>query len=187
MQLLENAGPRLSINEVRSLEDTVALSLWELKWQATLLGSLGLLAVVLAAFGLYGVTQRTREIGIRMALGAQPGAIQQMVIGSGLRAAAVGIAAALLLSACSVRLLRDYLYGLSPFDPIRVRSGQPCVVGDRRPGMLAPSATRHPRRSPESVAARVIAGGKYQHTLTSILQASQHNRPGFFPITAVKR
>jgi predicted permease len=123
MQLVESTGPRLRIGEVRSLGEAVALSLWVLKWQAALLGSLGLLAVILAAIGLYGVmsygvTQRTREIGIRMALGAQPDAIQQMVIGRGLRIAGVGIAAGLLLSACTVRLLRDYLYGLSPFDPI---------------------------------------------------------------------
>ncbi len=123
MQLVESAGPRLQIGELRSLEDAVALSLWELKWQTALLGSLGLLAMVLSAMGLYGVmsysvTQRTREIGIRMALGAQPAAVRRMVIARALFIAAIGVAAGLLLSAFSVRLLRNYLYGLSPFDPV---------------------------------------------------------------------
>ncbi len=123
MQLVESAGPRLRIGEVRSLDDAVALSLWELKWQAALAGSLGLLAIVLAALGLYGVmsygvTQRTREIGIRMALGAQPAAVRRMIVARGLRIALAGIAAGLLLSAFSVRLLGNYLYGLSPFDPL---------------------------------------------------------------------
>src|ERR1017187_7583187 len=90
--------------------------------QAALLGSLGLLAIVLAAIGVagvmaYAVSQRTREIGIRMALGAQPGDVQWMVLAQGLRITGIGIVAGLLVSAASVRLLRNYLYGLSPFDP----------------------------------------------------------------------
>jgi putative ABC transport system permease protein len=122
MQVAQSAGPRLRIGEIQTLEDAVAISLWEVKWQAALLGSLGLLAIILAAIGLagvmaYAVSQRTREIGIRMALGAQPGEVQWMVLAQGLRIAGIGIVAGLLVSAASVRLLRNYLYGLSPFDP----------------------------------------------------------------------
>ena len=122
MQVAQSAGPRLRIGEIQTLEDAVAVSLWEVKWQAALLGSLGLLAIVLAAIGVagvmaYAVSQRTREIGIRMALGAQPGDVQWMVLAQGLRITGIGIVAGLLVSAASVRLLRNYLYGLSPFDP----------------------------------------------------------------------
>jgi ABC-type antimicrobial peptide transport system permease subunit len=64
------------------------------------------------------VAQRTREIGVRMALGAMPLDVQWMVLAHGLRITAIGIAGGLLLSAATVRLLRGFLYGLSPFDPI---------------------------------------------------------------------
>jgi ABC-type antimicrobial peptide transport system permease subunit len=66
----------------------------------------------------YAVSQRTREIGIRMALGAEPGDVQWMVFAQGLRITGIGVACGLALSAGSVRLMRSYLYGLSPFDPV---------------------------------------------------------------------
>jgi predicted permease len=123
MQIVQSAAPRLRTAGVQSLEDEVALSLWEVKWQTALLGSLGLLALILAAMGLYGVvaynvSQRTREIGVRMALGATPGVVRRMVLAQGLRITGIGVVAGLLLSAGSVRVMRSYLYGLSPFDPI---------------------------------------------------------------------
>jgi putative ABC transport system permease protein len=122
LQILERAGPNLRIYEVQSLQDSLALTFWEVRWRAGLLASLGLLAVVLAAIGLYGVvayavSQRTREIGVRMALGAAPGDVQWMVLARGLRITGLGIACGLLLSAATVRLLRSFLYGVSPYDP----------------------------------------------------------------------
>src|ERR1019366_5815326 len=76
-----------------------------------------------ATSGLYGVvvyavSQRTREIGVRMALGARPGDVLWMVLARGLRITGIGVIAGLVLSAVTVRLMRAYLYGLSPFDPI---------------------------------------------------------------------
>jgi predicted permease len=124
---LVRENPDFTVYEVKTLEDAVAASLWEIKWQAGLLASLGLaslglLAIVLAAMGLYGVvayavSQRTREIGVRMALGAAPGDVQWMVLAHGLRIIGLGILGGLLLSAATVRLLRSFLYGLSPYDP----------------------------------------------------------------------
>ncbi|MBZ5586804.1 MAG: FtsX-like permease family protein, partial [Acidobacteriia bacterium] len=123
LRIARNSGPGLQMDEPASLEDEIARSLWSAKWQAALLGSLGLLALALAAIGLYGVvafsvSQRTREIGVRMALGAKPGDVQWMALGRGLRITAAGLAAGLVLSAGTVRMLRSYLYGLSPFDPV---------------------------------------------------------------------
>ena len=123
LNVVQGAGANLRIHETESLEGAIALSLWEVKWQAALLGSVGLLAMVLAAIGLYGVvayavSQRTHEIGVRMAMGASPGDVEWMVLGHGLRITAAGILGGLLLSAGTVRLLRSYLYGLSPFDPV---------------------------------------------------------------------
>jgi predicted permease len=128
LRVAQSGGPNLSIFDVQSLEDEASRSLWELKWQASLLGGVGLLAAVLAAIGLYGVvaysvSRRTHEIGIRMALGAAPADVQRMVLGLGLRITAAGIACGLLVSAATVRLLRGFLYGMSPFDTLAFAAG----------------------------------------------------------------
>jgi predicted lysophospholipase L1 biosynthesis ABC-type transport system permease subunit len=123
IDLVQRSGGNLRFSESEALSDAVARSLWQVKWQASLLAAVGLLAIVLAAIGVYGVVacsvaQRTREIGVRTALGAVPLDVQWMVLAHGLRITAIGIAVGLLLSAATVRLLRGFLYGLSPFDPI---------------------------------------------------------------------
>ena len=123
VSMIERTGGNVRIYDSGTLEAAVDLSLWQVKWQASLLGAIGLLAIVLAAIGVYGVVacsvaQRTREIGVRMALGALPLDVQWMVLAHGLRITALGIAAGLLLSAFAVRMLRGFLYGLSPFDPV---------------------------------------------------------------------
>jgi putative ABC transport system permease protein len=90
---------------------------------AVLAVSLGLLALSLAAVGLYGVmaysvTQRTREIGIRMALGAQPRDVLGIVFHQGMRMVGIGVALGIAAGAVVSRALRSLLFGLSPFDPI---------------------------------------------------------------------
>ncbi len=121
--VMRGLDPSLRIYEVRTLEQYAEDSLWKLRWQASLLGTFGLLALVLAAVGLYGVVaytvaQRTREIGVRMAMGAQRTDVLWMVLGRGLRLTALGIAIGLLLSAASTRMLGSLLYGISPLDPV---------------------------------------------------------------------
>jgi putative ABC transport system permease protein len=101
----------------------VTLSLWRVRWQASLLGAFGLLAISLSVIGLYGVVaytvaQRTHEIGVRMALGAEKLDIQWMVLARGLRLTAVGIALGLILSGIATRFLRGFLYGINPLDPV---------------------------------------------------------------------
>jgi predicted permease len=120
---LRGLDPNLRIYDVATLDDTAALSLWKVRWQATLIGAFGLLAIVLAAVGLYGVVayavaQRTREIGIRMALGAQKADVLWMVLGRGLRLTGIGIAIGVMLSAGASRLLRAFLFGVSPLDGV---------------------------------------------------------------------
>lgn len=123
LQVARSGSPNLAVLGVQTLDDEASRSLWELKWQTSLLGAVGALALALAAIGLYGVlawsvSRRTREIGIRMALGAKPADVHRLVLGRGTRITVLGIAAGLALSAGAVRLLRGFLYGMSPFDPL---------------------------------------------------------------------
>jgi putative ABC transport system permease protein len=97
--------------------------LWKVRWQASLLATFGGLAMLLAAVGLYGVVaytvaQRTREIGVRMAMGAKQADVLWMVLARGLRLTAIGIAVGWALSAAVMRMLSVLLYGLSPLDPV---------------------------------------------------------------------
>jgi putative ABC transport system permease protein len=121
LKLARSGGPDLRMYELRTFDDLVELSLWRVRWQAGLLGAFGLLAIVLSVVGLYGVVaytvaQRTHEIGVRMALGAQKIDVHWMVLARGLRLTAAGIAAGLLLSAVATRFLRSFLYGVNPLD-----------------------------------------------------------------------
>ena len=107
-------------------EEEIANSKWGIvgtRMASQLASALGLLALLLAAIGLYGVmaysvSHRRREIGIRMALGANRKAVLLLVLGQGLRLVAIGIALGVAGSAVVSRLLLSLLYGLSPFDPV---------------------------------------------------------------------
>ena len=83
----------------------------------------GLLGLVLAAVGIYGVmacsvAQRTRELGIRIALGLDRANVVRLVLGEGMRLAGIGVAIGLLGAAVAARLVRGLLYGVSPLDPV---------------------------------------------------------------------
>jgi len=120
---LAGIDPNLRVYEMQTLEQYASGSLWQVRWQAVLLAVFGGLAMALAAVGLYGVVaytvaQQTRELGIRMAIGAQRGDVLWMVLRRGLQLTAVGIATGLPLSAAATRLLGGLLYGMSPLDPV---------------------------------------------------------------------
>lgn len=122
-QILRGIDPTLRIYEIRTLQEYAGQSLWKVRWQASLLAAFGGLAMLLAAVGLYGViayavAQRTREIGVRIAMGAQRADVMWMVLARGLGLTAIGIVIGLLLSAAVMRMLGELLYGISPLDPI---------------------------------------------------------------------
>jgi predicted permease len=100
-----------------------ALLLFPLKLAASLLAALGVIAFLLAGVGLYGVisyavSQRTRELGIRMALGAKPRQVLGAVVRQGMLLTAAGVTLGLALALASMRLLTSLLVGVSPFDPL---------------------------------------------------------------------
>ena len=100
-----------------------ALLLMPLKLAASMLAALGVIAFLLAAVGLYGVmsyavSQRTREMGIRMALGARPREVLGAVVREGMLLTAGGVAIGVALALASMRLLAGFLIGVSPFDPL---------------------------------------------------------------------
>jgi macrolide transport system ATP-binding/permease protein len=114
--------PRLSVI-VRRTSDYIAESMTPFRGLALMAGALGALALLLASIGLYGVmsfvvTQRTREIGVRIALGAQSGEVARLFLKEGLRLIAIGIAVGLAGAVSLSRLLAAALVDLSPLDPL---------------------------------------------------------------------
>jgi macrolide transport system ATP-binding/permease protein len=113
------AGAR--IYGVQPLRDWVDRSYWQVRWEVCLVGAFGGLALVLAAIGLYGivayhVTLRTREIGIRMAIGARPVDVLRMVLRQGLGLTLAGVGIGLAASVGLTRAMARLLYGVSPTD-----------------------------------------------------------------------
>jgi len=106
-----------------TMEQNLGNSLMPARVGAMLAGAFGGLGTLLAAIGLYGViafsvTRRTREIGVRMALGAEPGGVLALVMRQGFTIVAAGLVAGGLLAALAATALRGLLYGITPFDPI---------------------------------------------------------------------
>ncbi|HXJ06883.1 MAG TPA: ABC transporter permease [Candidatus Acidoferrum sp.] len=113
--------PSLPVFSVKTMSDQVDDSLWQPRMAAGILGSFSILALVLAAVGLYGVVsqwmgQRTREIGIRMALGARPEDVMRLVLGYGAGLAFWGIVAGTVLSSGVTHLVSALLFGVSGTD-----------------------------------------------------------------------
>jgi putative ABC transport system permease protein len=114
--------PSLRVS-VRRIDDSLAFQLAPFRAIAWLSGVLGMLALVLASIGLYGVmsfvvTQRTREIGIRVALGAEPTDVVRMFVVQGLKLTAVGIICGVAGGALISQLLAAVLIDISPLDPL---------------------------------------------------------------------
>jgi ABC-type antimicrobial peptide transport system permease subunit len=115
--------PDLPIAKVAPLTVIVKDSLTQSRFSMLLLSAFGALALILASIGIYGVVsysvgQRTREIGVRMALGAQRRNVLGLVLGQGARLAGLGIAIGLVAAIGVTRLMASLLFGVAPRDPL---------------------------------------------------------------------
>jgi ABC-type antimicrobial peptide transport system permease subunit len=152
-ELLATA-PGLPVFKVRTFRQHLAASAeyWMLGIGATLFSIFGGFAMVVAVVGIYGVkayavSRRTREIGVRMALGALPHVIQAMIVKEGLRTILAGVAVGLGLGAGVGRLLGAVFVDLQPFDPVAFGGASlaltaaamaACLVPARRATRIAP-------------------------------------------------
>ncbi len=120
---IQAIDPGLPIFNVRSMTDVMDVSIAPRRFSAELVGVFAVVAMLLSSIGIYGllaymVGQRSREIGIRVALGAQRPDILKLILGKGLLLAGTGIAIGLILSAISARIIAGLLYGVHPIDVI---------------------------------------------------------------------
>ena len=122
-RLVRELEPRVLVTSVATMRQRLTTSLARPRFDTMVLGVFAAVAFVLAAVGVYGVIaalvrQRTPEIGIRLALGAQPGEVRWMVMRSGLGLAGAGVVAGLAASLAATRVLGAELYGVHPADPL---------------------------------------------------------------------
>jgi putative ABC transport system permease protein len=120
---LAEIDPNQPLVKVRTMEENMATTVAQPRFRTWLIGILAMLALVLAAVGVYGVmsytvTQRTSEIGVRVALGAQPQDVFRIVVGEGLRLALFGVGLGLVAALVLTRLLQSFLFGISAYDPV---------------------------------------------------------------------
>jgi putative ABC transport system permease protein len=115
--------PNQPVVKIRTMEENLSASVAQPRFRTVLLAILAGLALLIAAVGIYGViafsvSQRTREIGTRMALGSTPGQIFQLVIGDGLRLTAIGIVIGLVAGIGFARVLSSFLFQIGLVEPL---------------------------------------------------------------------
>jgi putative ABC transport system permease protein len=130
---MQQLDSKLALGQLRTMDEMIADDLSSERLVALLSVSFGVLAMLLAAIGLYGVlaystAQRTREIGIRMAMGAQRIGVVRMVLADVMWLAGISIAVTLPLALLFARMIRNQLYGVSSFDPVILLAGTLLIV-----------------------------------------------------------
>ena len=149
--------PTLPLLDAHSMSSWLSKSVAASRFNMLLLSALGLLALVLASVGVYGVvayyvSQRTREIGVRIALGATPLDIWELVLGRGIRPLAVGAIVGAVFSLVTARLLRGQLFGVSAGDPTTFASVVATLLGVALVATFVPA-----RRAMRVAPARALA------------------------------
>jgi predicted permease len=121
--IVRELNPNLPVTNAMPLDEVTAILLIPQRIAGALAASLGIVVLLLAAIGIYGVTsysvnRRTREIGVRMALGAGRGDVMRLVVRQGIVLTAAGVALGLVMASAGAPLLRSLLFGVSPLDPV---------------------------------------------------------------------
>jgi predicted permease len=138
-EVLRQMDPELPMYNIRTMSERLNQSLWARRAYSWLFASFAVIALILAAAGVYGVvsyavSQRTQEIGIRMALGAQPVQVLREILASGMVLVSVGVVVGLAGAFWAVRLLQSLLFGVSARDPIIFAA---VVLGVATVGLIA--------------------------------------------------
>jgi ABC-type antimicrobial peptide transport system permease subunit len=154
-RVVRELDPSLPLFDVRSMQAVMRASTARLSFTIVILGAAAVITLLLGAIGLYGVmaylvTLRTRELGVRIALGADPRGVAAMLTGQGLVLTAFGIGGGLLLFAGVARFLRSFLFGVTASDPITLLAASLTLVAiaalaswipARRAAMVDPAST----------------------------------------------
>jgi predicted permease len=122
-EAIHASDPNVPIYQVRTMDEQRRLDYWQYGLYGWIFGTIGIVGMVLAGVGLYGVlsysvAQRTQEIGVRVALGAGRREVLMLIVGYGLVLAGIGIVVGLVLAPVSTWLAKSLLYNVSPFDPV---------------------------------------------------------------------
>jgi putative ABC transport system permease protein len=121
-RVVASVDPSQPVTEIRTMDQFLAQAVSQRRLNMLLLGVFAAIATILAAIGIYGVmayavTQRSHEIGIRMALGAEPGDVLKMIVGDGMKLAVIGLLIGIVGAAILTRYLASELYGIKTTDP----------------------------------------------------------------------
>jgi ABC-type antimicrobial peptide transport system permease subunit len=154
-QIVRAADPEQPISDVRSMDDVLAGDTATRQGQLQVLGVLAAVAVLLSGVGIYGllaftVSQRSQEIGVRLALGAEPAGVGRMIVADGMRLALFGIVPGVLGAYAAARGMSALLFGVAPGDPATFATAVGVALVMTFAGALVP-AIRAVRVSPMSV------------------------------------
>jgi predicted permease len=154
-QIVRAADPEQPISDVRTLDDVLAGETDTRRAQLQVLGTLAIIALLLAGVGIHGllaytVAQRSQEIGVRLALGAEPAGVARMILSDGMRLAALGILLGVPCAYAAARGMRALLFGVEPGDPATIATALGLALLMTFAGSLLP-ALRVLRVNPISV------------------------------------
>jgi len=141
---VQSVDSDLPLNQVRTMDQIVSLSLADDRWVVSLYAGFGVASLLLGVIGVYGVIshsveQQTPEIGIRMALGAEPADMLRVIVGEGLRLAGIGVAIGLVAALALTHLMSSSLFGVSPNDPATFAGVAILLVAAAMAGCLVPA------------------------------------------------